>query len=199
MPLIAKPYNPPPGTPGSGALPLPASSLPDDFVYQHPLPVVQIETEPASGVYVSLDLETAPLDWSEIDFAELHRKKTDILRAAAADDAVLESLDEAEGGLALVQPVFERLAAEATAHQAEAAYWSLAADMKRVDAQIVRRELTDDDFGDQLDAWRDLGPRMRQVLSPFMEDHSVRRAMDMWWAPTVQAHAESSRRVTDPA
>ena len=79
------------------------------------------------------------------------------------------------------------VAAVATARKGEAEYWALAADMKLLHAGILRQELTGANGDDLLGAWRGLEPRIQDVLSPFMEDHSIRRAMDLWWTPTAEA------------
>jgi len=133
-----------------------------------------------------------PLDWDEVDFVAMHRRKMELLRAhpdvAAIRDKARDLAVAYEGAAATLRA----LARAATYHRDEAALLSLFADMKLLRARILYHQLTDDgdatQFGEALDRER---PRLEERLAPFLESPSIARMVRIWWEPLRQTLREA--------
>ena len=125
-----------------------------------------------------------PLDWNEVDFVAMHRRKIDLLRNHPDSAGICRKAEEFVAAYEEASGVLRALAEAATVRRKEAALLSLFADMKLLRARVLMHQLTGAGdaraLRDALDAEK---PLLEERLSPFLEPASVARMCRIWWEP----------------
>jgi hypothetical protein len=133
-----------------------------------------------------------PLDWDEIDFVNLFRRKIELIRARTELQQNLERLRSLDAGYSRAWKLLQRLADHATLHREEAALLANFAGLKSLGARIARFLLGGGGDGEPLlrEHQRLKGPLV-QNLSAFLDPPSLDRAIRIWWEPAQRVLAES--------
>jgi len=129
-----------------------------------------------------------PLDWSEVDFPGLYRRKVELLRGLGDRQAVRAKLAELRSTYERAERELAAFAGAVTRNRDHARFLVLSAEMKRLHACTLLHLLFGD--GDRralCEEHRALRARLVECLTPFFEDASVRRLLDLWWAPAAAA------------
>jgi hypothetical protein len=123
-----------------------------------------------------------PLDWSEVDFDALYRRKIELLRASPDSAAILTRVDELLGAYAQAREVFAALAGTATTRREEADLLYRFADLKWVHARVLGHMLRGDGReGELRSALSAQKAPLARRLSTFLEPVSVERMLRIWW------------------
>jgi len=131
-----------------------------------------------------------PLDWNEIDFVEMYRRKIDYLRTHPERAAIDQKLEEFIEAYSEAAEVLHALADAATRHVQEARLLGLFGDMKLAHARACRFLLGRDEDGEDLAAeFAAEGDRIRDALAFCMEPAGIERMVRVWWEPTARALA----------
>lgn len=128
-----------------------------------------------------------PLDWGEVDFRALYRRKLELLEASSDRTGILAKLDELLGLFGGAREVLNRLEDAARSRTAEAKLLALFADMKWLHTRVLSHMLRED--GDVTELQKELvsqRDKLVERLSPFLEPVSVERMVRIWCDP---AHA----------
>jgi hypothetical protein len=136
-----------------------------------------------------------PLDWQEVDFVDLYRKKIDLLRGAADQSAVLSKLSELQSLYEHAIFILNTWNEHATLHMQEAKVLASLANTKYLHTRVLRFLIDEDVQSErrskedglaqlltQLEAQNEL---LMEHLSPFFEELSIRRLWRLWCEPAA--------------
>ena len=130
-----------------------------------------------------------PLDWNEIDFNAMFRRKVQMLRdAVGGEGAISRKLHELMAEYERCSPTIQEFMKKASNYPQEAAYYVVAVELKLLHSRVLGHLVLGEGNGAALtEAWQAIGPRLKQILTPLMEDCSRDWAMRIWWEPTAVA------------
>jgi hypothetical protein len=131
-----------------------------------------------------------PLDWKEIDFNGLYRRKLDLIRALpeAEKTAAFAKLDEFLRSYAGAAKVMDNLRREAKTRRDVALLFSATAELKLQAARALSLLLRgDQDAADVRRAYAACHKPIETALRGMYEPFSAERLLAMWWAPTDAA------------
>ncbi len=129
-----------------------------------------------------------PLDWNEIDFNAMFGRKVQLLRDDDGKVAVSHKLHELMAEYERCTPIVQEFMNKALNHQQEAAYYAVAVEMKLLHSRVLGHLVLGEGDGAALaETWKAIGPRLKRVLTPLMEEYSREWAMRIWWEPTAVA------------
>lgn len=129
-----------------------------------------------------------PLDWSEIDFAEMYRKGVAAVKQAPDLRKVFSVMDEKLASFPAAVAAVKAMAEGATRHRDDAAMLAVLADLRYASLRVLAHLVRGD--GDAAALKRDIAPLeqpLRQALARAWEPAGRERMWRAWWEPMIAA------------
>jgi Glycosyl hydrolase family 20, catalytic domain len=140
-----------------------------------------------------------PHDMSTPDYDEIFRRKLRILRHDNADGSVGRRLDELVLEFRRAVASLSALDRVAARNRDEAAYLTLASELKLTQAMLLREWLGGPVSLATTEAWLGLGDRLNEVMAPFVEPPWRWFPPRVWWEPTTNYLNEHNGRESTKA